>query len=128
MIFFQQNKKGDSQTTLIATLLLVLLIATVVLSYRSYQREKSQLESRIVKVCYANLNMLEGAAEMYLLEVPTTSKRQVTMDNLIAKGYFKRNVTCPKQGEYSITVVGEDYKDIKVICSIHGELPPKPAN
>ncbi len=76
-----------------------------------------------IKSCYSNLRVIQGAVEMYNMDV---KEKMTTLDqsHLIEGHYIKANseLVCPETSKHG-TYSGKDLtKDGEIICSYHGGL------
>lgn len=70
------------------------------------------------RACIANMKVLEGATEMYLLDNPSADKKQIDekfIKKLVDNAYLKTVPDCPGKGEYK-------YDGKSFFCSVHGKI------
>jgi competence protein ComGC len=116
-----KNKKGFS-ISLLELLIVIAIIGILVAMPRPMVRKERIGESR-KRVCYSNIRILQGAVEMYNMDVATMTNI-LDQEELRKSGYIKgsADLTCPesyKKGTYSGTNLTEDGE---IICSYHGGL------
>lgn len=80
----------------------------------NFQKARSKARE---KACYANMRVLEGAAEMYAMD--KGDEKAPSLEELVEGGYLKKMPRCLQGGQYSIEM---DEDGPQVECSIHGEI------
>jgi len=83
----------------------------------NFKKAKTQAQ---VKGCQANMRVLEGACELYMLDNAIVDS--IDIDTLLKKEYLKMAPTCPEGGSYKINFNKESSS---IECSKHGKLEIK---
>ena len=82
---------------------------------------KAKHEAR-KKACIANMRVLEGGSELYMMENGTV--QSLTVEELVKGGYIKRAPVCASQKEefsgYKIITDKDGFIDVE--CPLHGKL------
>ena len=117
-----KNRKGF---TLIELMIVIAIIG--ILAAMAIPNFKKARASARQKACYSNIRVLQGAIEMYNMDVSTmiTTMSDQVQNQLISGKYIKATapLICPetsKNGSYSAS--GDLTDNGEIICSWHGGL------
>ena len=114
-------KKKSTLSTVLLYIYLIGFIAYLLIGPKIYS--KKGVGHSKVKSCYSNIRVLQGAVEMYNMDIETMMS---TLDqNILIEGkYIKANreLVCPETSKHG-TYSGENLTDNgEIICSYHGGL------
>lgn len=86
--------------------------------------ENAKTDAKI-KACIANMKVIEGAVELYMMEHNDLDIKNLTIKQLVDDKYLKHHLYCPndKKTEYKIIPLNDNKFDIE--CPIHGKLSTK---
>lgn len=103
-----RNDKGFTLIELILVISIMIIVAII-----SIPKFSNIVDTQKEKSCIVNRNNL---IQQYHLQ--SSIDENLTLDNFIenSSSYFKKEVACPSNGEYSIV-------DDEIICSVHGSVP-----
>ena len=119
------SKHKNSHSSILFYIYLIGFIAYILFGPNPNYRRYGGGSARY-KVCYSNLRILQGALEMYNMDV---DPMMTTLDqSLLREGhYIKANedLVCPEKSKHA-TYSGEHLtEDGEIICSYHGGLIAK---
>jgi hypothetical protein len=65
------------------------------------------------------MKIIEGAAELSIMDGKSVDRQSVKITTLISNGYITKSPVCPKGGEYELK---SEKSGFTVKCSKHGEM------
>lgn len=110
---FKLMKKGNKGFSLAELMVVVAIIGVLVaIAIPVYNASTARAEKG---ACIANLRMMDGAIQQYVMDQETTLE-EISTD--VLKDYFVDGVPkCPTAGEYKIEKIGEHFR---AVCTIEG--------
>lgn len=72
-----------------------------------------------VRRCLANMKIMEGAAELSVLDGKAAARTAVSPELLVTWNYIRQQPVCPQGGQYSLVPLENSFG---VKCTAHGEM------
>ncbi|MDD5439564.1 MAG: prepilin-type N-terminal cleavage/methylation domain-containing protein [Candidatus Omnitrophica bacterium] len=105
------NRKGFTLVEIMIVVAIIGLLAAIAIPNFIKARNRAQINA-----CIANLKQIDGAKQVWALDVGKTDTDTPDWTDL-TPNYIKKTPTCPSGGAYSIRAVASD-----PTCSVTGHL------